>query len=196
MSKPVVISMVIYQPFVLPESFHALNLDIATPTMQRKDALYSWCCSDSDDQTCTQMVLFQDLFKETTKCSYQSAILFQFFVWVFLCLFFLFLWFGFCNSARLSQTKKKMQCTINHTNWCGQQHCPIPLHWQAATFSTAPWPEDKLLFPTHCPSELPDSTYESTFSQISDCWATETFSPIDCTSQTKNKRASHWLQQT
>lgn len=143
MSKPVVISMVIYQPFVLPESFHALNLDIATPTMQRKDALYSWRCSNSDDQTCTQMVLFQDLFKETTKCSYQSAILFQFFVWVFLCLFFLFLWFGFCNSARLSQTKKKMQCTINHTNWCGQQHCPIPKHWQAATFSTAPWLEGK-----------------------------------------------------
>lgn len=49
----------------------------------------SGCHSNPDDQNCTQRVLFQGFLKET-KCSYESAVLFQFFVWVFVCLFFVF----------------------------------------------------------------------------------------------------------
>lgn len=41
MPKPVAISMVSYKSFVLLESFHVPNLDVATPTMHEEKTSFS-----------------------------------------------------------------------------------------------------------------------------------------------------------
>ena len=121
MSKSVVTSMMSYQSLLLPESFHAPNPDVAPPTTQeRKGALQCsstlGCCSGPDDQNCTQMVLFQELFKETTKSAVLFCLGFCFVLFCFvLCVLFLH-GLIFPSNGRLSQIEKKKLSIINQPN--------------------------------------------------------------------------------